>query len=237
MGCSATGIEVFPGDRFGFGVPESIGDAARPVWFGGVEPHWNELDDGAWEQVGHLEDELSYRITMTPLDDHVDLAVEVTNESDRIWEQAMAFNCFQCGGVPEIADHECLRHWVATDGVLTPLIELPRVFGPRPTIQLYNVEGAPMATEVPFVSNFQATPEGVVLEPWMAIRSRDGKRLAVTASRPCLTLFQNMEYSCIHASPWMGRLAPGASGQALNRVYFVEASLEDWHARYTEELA
>lgn len=236
MSCGVSGAAAFPGMRFGLGLPEAIGDAARPVWFGGVDPLWEELADGAWRQMGRVEGELSYRITVAPSDDCVDQVVELTNESGRTWEHSLAFNCFQCGGVPQITDHECLRHWVCSDGSLMPLREVPRQYGPRPTVQLYSVEGSPPGEEVPFVANFAATPRGVVLEGWMGIRSRDGRCLAITASKPCLCLFQNMEYSCIHASPSLGSLEPGETGRALNRIYLVEATLEEWHGRYRAEM-
>ena len=56
---AAVDIPAFPDDRFGFGIPECIGDSARPVWFGGVDPVWHERDEGAWETTGHVEAELA----------------------------------------------------------------------------------------------------------------------------------------------------------------------------------
>ncbi len=70
----------------------------------------------------------------------------------------------------------------------------------------------------------------------MAIQSRDGKRLVATASDPAMFLFQNMEYSCIHSAAGFGPLKPGESGEAVTRVYFVEAGLEDWHARMPADM-
>ncbi|HOS94972.1 MAG TPA: hypothetical protein PLQ54_16765 [Armatimonadota bacterium] len=237
MSASATDVPAFPDERFGFGIPECIGDSARPVWFGGVEPKWEERDGGAFETSGRVEGELEYSALLTPFEDHVDLNMKVTNLSDRDWAHAMAFNCFQCGGALSIGDHECLRHWVGWRGELRRLIEVPRHCGPRPAVQLYGVDGAPPWEDIPFVARFACSPPDVALEGWMAIVSRDGSRLVATVSRPCLCLFQNMEYSCIHASPWMGRLGPGETGTALNRAYFVESSLEAWHARMVTEMA
>lgn len=78
---------------------------------------------------------------------------------------------------------------------------------------------------------------GTGLEGWLAIQSRGGKRLAAVVSKPALFLFQNMEYSCIHSSPGFGPLPPGKTGEALTRVYFVEASLEGWYERMKREMA
>jgi hypothetical protein len=197
---------AFPGEGFGIGFPEAIGDAARAHWPPGLTVDWRRTEDGRWEQIGRAEGELSYSLVVTPHEDCLDIHQTLTNESPRTWTQSLAFNCFQCGGAPSIRDHDCLRHWVGQEGKPARLAEVPRAFGPRPTIQLYSVEGAPPGSQIP------------------------------TASKPALFLFQNMEYSCIHAAASFGPLDPGQSGQALTRLYFVRASLEDWYARMRSEL-
>ncbi len=234
MGGAITRVPVFPGERFGLGYPEAIGDAARACWR--IQPRWDRDAGGSWKSTGREPGELSYTMTVTPGDDMVDVHFTLTNESERHWKQTVAFNCFQCGGVPAIRDHECVRHWVRTGGQFKRLIEIPRKYGPRPAIQLYSVEGAPGGKEIPFVANFKATPDAIV-EGWIAIESRDGKRLAATVSKPAMFLFQNMEYSCIHSGAGFGPLRPGETATAINKAYLVEASLDDWYKRMKAELA
>jgi hypothetical protein len=174
-------------------------------------------------------------LTLTPAYDTVDIDVSVTNLSTRIWTHSLAFHCFNCRGSTSISDFECVRHWARTGGQFRRLIELPRMFSGRPTVQLYSAEGAPPAMQIPFVANFDATPD-VVLDDWLAIQSRDGNCLAAAVSRPTLFLFQNMEYSCIHSAPSFGTLQPGQSGEASTRIYIVRASLQDWHRRMELEM-
>ena len=230
MGAYVSNIPAFPDRQFSMGYPEAIGDAAHTCWPPAFTPEWQESDMGVWTCSARKDGEVSYRMLVMPYEDALETRFKVTNESNRTWKQSLAFNCFQCGGVPEIRDHECLRHWVRAAGEFKRLIELPRVFSPRPTVQLYSVVGAPPGKDIPFVAGFKATPD-VVLEGWMAIQSRDGKRLVATASKPALFLFQNMEYSCIHSATGFGPLKPGESAEAVNRVYFVETSIEAWHKR------
>jgi len=236
MGVLVTAAPAFPGDHFSLGVPECIGDAAAPIWFGGLVPAWSRSGEGLWVQRGERPGELRYALTVRPAEDYVDIEIDLTNLSPRPWQHGMAFNCFNCGA-SVLCDHECLRHWVGLHGHLTRLTQVPRVFGPRPAIQLYSVEGAPPGRDIPFVANFAATPADVALEGWMAIAAPDGRRLVAAASRPALFLFQNMEYSCIHSGPDFGLLAPGATARALTRLYFVAASLGEWHARVQRELS
>jgi hypothetical protein len=235
MAAVLSDVPAFPGERFVLGFPEAIGDAARAVWYGDIKPQWRQTDDGAWESTGEMPGELRYRLLITPYEDHVDAVTTLTNCSDRVWRQGMAFNCFNCGS-SVLRDNECLRHWVRVKGEFRRLVELPRVFSERPTVQLYNVEGAPPGAEIPFVPNFKATPADVIAEGWMAIVAPDGRRLAATVSKPALFLFQNMEYSCIHSAPSFGTLRPGQTAKALTRLYFVRSSLRAWYERMKGEM-
>lgn len=237
MGAHVLDVPVFPDSVFTLGFPEAIGPAHAAQWYGTIAPAWEEQDGGVWESHGQAEGILSYTQTFEPYEDYVDVRSSLTNEGDEPWDQTLAFNCFNAAGCPPVRDHECIRHYVGLDGVPRKLTELPRVFGPRPTIQLYSVEGAPRGQEIPFVANFGSTPDDLTLEGWMAIVSRDGEALVAAVSKPALFLFQNMEYSCIHSAAGFGSLEPGETGTSLTRLYFVRQSIDEWYARMTEELA
>jgi hypothetical protein len=235
MGAIISAVPAFPGDTFMLTVPESIGDSARACWPPGLKVAWKPQDNGGWRCEGIFEKELRYALSVTTGEDTVDVRIRLTNDSERHWKQSLSFNCFNCSSSKALNDYECLRHWTRVRGQFRRLIEQPRHFGPRPTIQLYSVEGAPKGRDIPFVANFDATPD-VVMENWLAIRSRDGRRLAATVSSPTLFLFQNMEYSCIHSASSLGALSPEQTGEALLRLYFVEASLEEWYRRMRREM-
>ncbi len=228
-------VPAFPGESFGIGFPEAIGDVAGVCWFNLIKPSWREREDGAWRSEGRRPGELSYRIDIVPHEDSVDARIRLTNESDRTWERGLAFNCFNCGATPSIRDHDCVRHHVRMDGAFRRLVEIPRRFGPRPAIQFYSVQGQPPGDEIPFVAAFQATSEAT-LEGWIAITDVEGRRLVAAVSRPALFLFQNMEYSCIHSGAGFDSLAPGETGEAITRLYFVESTLDEWYHRMIREM-
>jgi len=234
MACAVTEVPAFPGESFTLGYPEAIGDAAAPHWYGSIKPRWDAGQDGAVVSVGEQPGQLSYHITVVPGEDCVTAHFRLTNLSSRTWAQGMAFNCVQCAGASSVRDHDCERHWVRVRGEFKRLVEVPRVYGPRPAIQLYSVEGAPLGRDIPFVAHFKATPD-LVAEPWMAIVSREGERVLATVSKPGLFLFQNREYSCIHAGAGFGQVEPGQTVKAMNKVYFVRATLAAWHARMLKE--
>ena len=220
---------LFPGEYFGLNVPEAIGDAARTIWQNRIRTAWTPTAAGVWQSRATVAGELSYTATLTCGSDAVDIRISLTNESGRPWARSLAFNCFNCGQAPSLRDHDCLRHWVGWNGDFRRLTTVPRVFGPRPTIQLYSVVGAPPGKDIPFVARFGATPTGVALENWVAIQARDEERLVAVVSKPALFLFQNMEYSCIHSSPGFGPLSSGETGEARTRIYFVRKPLGEWY--------
>ena len=236
MGASIENVPGFPGDVFKVNFPESIGPTNQSSWFDVIQCSWEEKENGNWTGRGWVEGKLEYSIVVTVLDDCVDFLISLTNKSKERWEETHAFNCVNCGSAITIRDHECKRHWVKTDGSFKKLIEIPRVFGPRPALQLYSVENAPEGKDIPFVAAFKSTPEKLAIEGWMAIQSTDGKRLVAVFTKPSLYTFQNREYSCIHSASSFGSLDPEETGTALTRIYFVEASLEEWYGRMIKEM-
>ncbi len=235
MSARIMNVPGFEGDVFELNFPESIGPTNYSRWFDIIQCSWQEHEDSNWSGRGWVEGEIEYTIDVEIHEDYVDFILRLTNKSDETWEETQAFNCVSARYAPSVRDHECKRHWVRTGGVLKTLIELPRVFGPRPALQLYSVESAPEGKNIPFVEAFHSTPEDVAIEGWMAIRARDGKHLLATVSKPALYTFQNREYSCIHSAPTFGALKPGETGTALTRVYFVEATVEEWYNRMKAE--
>jgi hypothetical protein len=233
MAAALEQVPAFPGETFAPRMPEAIGDVAHAEW--GAVPTWSAPKPGVWVGVGGIPGEVAYSLTVRARPDFVDFSVLMTNKSTRPWSRGIAFNCFRCDLSPSVGDPECVRHWVRSDGSFRRLHELHRNVGPRPTIQVYQVEGGPPVTSLPFVSDMAATSEAVV-EGWMAIQSRDGARLAAVVSRPAMFLFQNMEYSCIHSAVDLGSLQPGQSARGMTRVYLVESSLELWYDRMRSEL-
>jgi hypothetical protein len=237
MQTRVTQIPALPGSSFGIHFPESIGSTESAKWFNVVSIHWGEKVNGRWSAKGGLQEELSFTIDVIPYEDHVDLYQTLTNDSSKPWRQTMAFNCFNAGTSSQIRDHDCVRHWTRSGGRFRRLSELPRVLGPRPALQLYSVEGQPPGKDIAFVDGFESTPDDVAIEGWLAIESRDGKKLVATVSKPALFTFQNMEYSCIHSSPTFGPLDPGQTGMAFTRLYFVDATLQEWYSRMTEDIS
>lgn len=235
-GCTVDEVDAFPGASFIMSFPESIGDAEHVVHFPSTQADWRHGKDGELITRCLVPGELEYTIHFTPGPDYVDARTSIVNKSTRHWAHSLAFNCVHPGSCEQVIDHECLRHYTGYDGRPTLLRTLPRVFGPRPVVQLYNIEGMPPADSTRFVNDFHATPD-ITVENWLAIASLSSRSLMAVTSHPALFLFHNLEYSCIHAAQSLGALKPGQRGQALTRAYFTEMPLEDWYVRMKAEFA
>ena len=230
-------LAAFPRGIIGIGFPECLGPAKAPSWQGNFTANWTDLGEGVWRVEGATEGLLTYSITVRPAEEHCDFEFSLTNTSTEAWDQGMAFNCVQAGSLDKARDNECIRHWTGQQGQLVKLPALPRQYSPRPTVQLYSVEGQPPGAEIPFVANFQATPADLVVEPWLAIESQDGRCSVATVSKPALFLFQNMEYSCIHSGCGFGPMEPGATSQAVNRVFAVARPVKELYPLIQEFLS
>ena len=229
-------VAAFPGEVFDLNIPEEIGDIAQITSEGSfLRVDWVEQSPGQWFSTGRLAGECSYEVTLVLTDDTVDIQILLTNESNRVWQHGTAFNHFSPHDCPSVRDFEVLRHWVRVGDVFQPLSQLPRVFSGRPGVQVFNVLGAPPVSQLPFANAFQATPS-FTAEGWIAIQSRDGSRLVAIVAKPALFLFQNSEFTCIHAAPDFGTLAPGQFAVTQTRIYFVQSTLLEWYTRMRGEL-
>ena len=230
-----TNVPGFEGDRFKLTVPEAIGSVENGQWPNTIKCNFKQINDKKWKETGSVEGELEYSIDILIKDDYVDFIHKLTNKSKKVWNETFVFNCFDMKLAATIRDHGATRNWTRSNNEFKRLTELPRVFGTRPTLQLYSVEGRMKGKDIPFVNNFKSTPHDVAIEGWFAIQSKDGKRLVAAVSKPALFTFQNREYSCISSSPSFGKLKPNETGNAFVRLYFVESSLEDWYIRMVSE--
>ena len=235
MDSRITNVPGFEGDIFGLNFPEAIGSIDYGHWPNSITCSWEQINDKKWKATGFVEGKLEYTMDVFVKEDHVDFVQKLTNKSTKEWRESFSFNCFNNSLAPSVRDHDANRNCVMCNNEFKMLTELPRVFGPRPALQLYSVEGRMKGEDIPFVNTFKATPKDVAIEGWFALQSKDKKRLVATVSKPALFTFQNREYSCIHSCPSFGNLKPNETGNAFVRLYFVESSLEDWHERMASE--
>jgi hypothetical protein len=228
---------ALPGEQFRLNLPEAIANNEGGRWgVNEIKPQWVPGEGGTQSYDVTVPKGMRLQIEMAPSEDHVDIRYRVTNLQAEDWTESLAFTCFNLGAAPSFSDFDMRRTYVWRQGQAFRLVDIERKFSTRPLVQLFGIEGARPWTEVPFVTKFHASPPDPC-EPLIGIRSRDGRRTAAVASNPALFLFHNGEYSCIHSCPTLGPLEAGHTGEAMTRLYFLEASIDPLHHRYRDDFA
>ncbi|MFC1713634.1 hypothetical protein ACFL6S_08200, partial [Candidatus Poribacteria bacterium] len=80
-----------------------------------------------------------------------------------------------------------------------------------------------------------ATSPSAAAAPYVLTVSEDGEAVVGTATRDAAFLFNNGEFSCIHACPDFGAIYPGETRTAITRLYFLQGGVEAFQKRYHQD--
>jgi len=150
------------------------------------------------------------------MQDGVALSLELTNLSDRVWENVRGGVCVQLAAAPDFVDLALERTFIVADGALAA--------APQPAIRkgpTHHYHPLALPTE-----NFIAVasrPAGYVVAQWW-----EGDPGGVGGN--C-----HPSMACIHAPPAFGRLAPGESATRAGRLYMMPGSPQDAYERFLGE--
>jgi len=225
-------VPILGGISTGANVPEDLGERHRTLYRLHDTPNdWEDLGDGAWGYTVTQDGLYSMTVALTPHEDCVDVRVSAKNLSQNKFEYVFTFTCFGLGGAQAFTDIEMLRTYVYKDGAPKRIIEMDRTPSQRPLLQMYPITGTIHCDEIDFIRGFRATCKEAADEGLMYIVSRDGKMVSGVAAENPLYLFNNAEYSCVHACPTLGHPAPGEEVASFSRFYFLHGSHDEFLKR------
>ena len=115
------------------------------------------------------------------------------------------------------------------------LSDTRRTIGHRPGIGVYFSEKMELDEEWPFISWFDATSEERTDGDYLVTLSESGNSYMAATSPNTLYLFNNLEFTCIHAAPTFGDIGPGESSTLTTRFYFSEGGLDDFLKRFSKD--
>ncbi len=214
-------------------IPENMGERRRSLYrLHETRNKWDDLGEGAWGYTVREEGLYSMKAELKPYEDSVDVRVTAKNLSEEKWEYVYTFTCFSLGGALPFADFEMVRTFVDKNGAPKRLIEMDRTPSQRPLLQFYPITGTLHCDEISFIRGFRATCKESADRGIIYIVSRDGKMVSGVATEKPLYLFNNAEFSCIHACPALGHAAPGEEITALSRFYFLRGNADDFLKRF-----
>ena len=220
---------------FSFVVPETTGYVDKVALnFPGQKPIWAKDDkDGSVSYT--LENEnVVYNVRLVPSADDVTVIESLKNKTDEKWEHAFTFPCFGTERVRRFSDTEFDRTFLMLADGLTPIKEIERTASKRPLLQFYYMEGK-RYPEHSFMDNFKATSPVAAKGSYVLTVSKDGKAVVGTATRDAAFLFNNGEFSCIHACPDFGTIYPGETRTAVTKLYFLQGGAKEFQERYQKD--
>ena len=218
--------------------PESIGARDDLPAHKEVKPEWETLPDGGLGYTWHKEDWVHVRAEMRPGADFIDMNLTVKNLSEKTWNEVFAFNCLSPDAgeadAPSFRTPQSRGTFIVTEGGLTKIGEIPPHNGPNPKLHFIFTRET---IDLPrcYYESLQNSHDTPVTESFIATVSQDGERVIAMGCKQALFLFQNDQFTCIHASPFFGDMAPGEERSIRQRAYFMQASLEEVHDRYRRE--
>ena len=228
-------VPSLPGQVFSLVVPESVGHiGGLALNFPGQKPNWTGQDEDG--SVGYeLENEnVLYTVRLIPSADDVTIVETLKNKTDKRWEHAFTFPCFSTQRAPRFSDTEFSRTFLMLPDGLTPVEQIERTISKRPLLQFYHTEGK-RYPEHRFIDNFEATSPSAATMPYVLTVSKDEEAVVATATRDAAFLFNNGEFSCIHACPDFGLVFPDEERTAITRLYFLQGGIEAFQKRYRED--
>ncbi|MFM1551464.1 MAG: hypothetical protein ACKJSG_18825 [Lentisphaeria bacterium] len=190
-------------------LPEGVlSDDNETEWFllrEFTDLRWQYDADGGWRSCFEKPGHCSVLATATSRDDGVDLRLQVTNLSDRVWPRTRAPVCVQLAAAPDFRDPALERTCFVAGGS-------PKAFRADQVERVY-----PGGCH--FYGNMAGPrPTGDVSE--IRVASRCGRWHLAHGFETADGVGGNCHESicCIHADPLLGELQPGQCGEATGWI-------------------
>jgi hypothetical protein len=222
---------------FALTVPETIGNREKMLLnFPETNLVWEGPGDDGVVTTGWTNDSvISYSLELIPGKDFIDAAMNITNLSEDKWEDVWSFNCLNPVKATTFQDLEMDRTYMSTKEGPKRLSDTKRIIGHRPSIGVYYSEKMELDEQWAFISWFEATSLDRTDGDYLVTLSESGKTYMAATSPNTLYLFNNLDFTCIHAAPTFGNIGPGESSSLTTRFYFSEGGLKDFLKRFNKD--
>ena len=223
---------------FALTIPETIGCREGMLLnFPETDLAWEGPDADGVVRTGWTKDSvISYSLELVPGRDFVDAVMVITNLSKDNWEDVWSFNCLNPVKAPAFRDEQLDRTYMSTPAGPKPLSATERTIGPRPGIGVYFSERMGADEYWPFISGFQATSPERTNGDYLLTMSSSGHTYMAATSPRTLYLFNNLEFTCIHAAPTFGDIPSGGTSSLTCRFYLAEGDMQDFFQRFKRDL-
>jgi len=163
------------------------------------------------------------------LGDRALLRLRIVNRANVPLENIKPLLCFwysKLAGFPAKLSNNFDHTYVPLEGRLRSLNSI-ETLNPLATAKVAYVRGCSQHDCDKFARSRGGLIEKDVDRALIAVSDQSGSRKLVIRFTPGKSLLSNAVIPCVHADPYLPRLAPGESAEASGVVLFTEASLED----------
>ncbi len=220
---------ALPGNIFKVVIPEIITDRQETLVPWSQEPQpWNIETDRAWWEC-RIPNRIRMRAELRFGADAIEAEVEMTNQSDRTWENANAFTCFAFYSAPLFDDPTMKRVFFPVAGKWRAVGELFAEHSPGiGPYTFFPVKGGPALEDMNVCRLVKQRHPQVVDYGAACVVSKDGRWvLGVSADRPAY-VFCNRCERCIHANPLYDPIAPGQTARAATHIRILRGGIADF---------
>lgn len=200
-----------------------------PEWFAARETSWhapcrwsNPPETGVWED-GNGEATVRLRCMATGFGATLAWEYRFENRGARTLTDLAAFQCFNLDGAPLFKDLMMERTWYCDrQGAPVGLSGVKKNQGPGSrTMQFYPASRGIDLTRIAKIQAYGVTSPAKLTGDRLGVDSLDGRwQVQTVVDGPVAFFFNNWEpdHGCVHASPLLGTLAPGAVASAKGRI-------------------
>lgn len=220
---------ALPDNIFKVVIPEIITDRQETLVPWSQEPPvWHIDADRAWWEC-RIPGKIRMRADMRFGDQVIEAEVEMTNLSDRTWENANAFTCFAFYSAPLFDDPSLNRIYFPVGGKWRAVGELFAEHSPGTgPYTFFPVAGGPALDDMNVCRLVKQRHPQVADYGAACVVSKDGRWvLGVNADRPAY-VFCNRCERCIHANPVFEPIAPGQTARAATHIRILRGGIADF---------
>ncbi len=226
-------LPSLPGQRFRLVVPELISDSEEALLpWSHPSPEW-DIDQESARCSIEISGTIRMEAEVLLRREKIDIAIRVSNLSDRSWQKVNLFTCFAYYPAPLFHDPDLTRTFfpVAT-GTWKAVADLFAEHDPGDGPYTFSpVRGGPALSDLWLCRQINQSHTQEVSRGAACVVSSCGQWVAgMESSRPAY-VFNNRRECCIHADPLLGAIEPGETIQGVSTVHIFRGSVEDFDAR------
>ena len=226
-----------PGDVFKLVIPELISDSKDSLlpWEHPISLDVSESSACCMTEILNV---IRMEAKLVFEKEYIDIIINVTNLSKRLWKKVNIFTCFAFYSAPMFNDPKLERTFLPINvNEWKSIAELFAEHAPGDgPFTFFSVQNGPELSELWVYRQINQKHPQVVFPASPCVVSQDGVWVAgITTPSPAY-VFNNRKECCLHAAPLLDDIKPGIVMSSVNRIYIFQGTPNDFMMRCKSDL-